>query len=376
MAGCSWSLRLPNRLIQPLTPTLHPAPVQALRLQRDCRLAVAPARGGTAGATHLARRRRAAGAPGRATGAPPGPRQSHAHGRRCAVVIFCGMVFLTLASAACLSCAARGVTARGVVPVQRSRLSLLTLSPCRPFFHCLLAGGNQQALAVALHMQLAALESAALPPLVLPPDVLQWLEEQLEAAQAAPPPVLPHPLLAAAQQRQQQPGSPSLRQKRKYAASASPPGQALRQAPAPAAAAQRSWAAVVAGAGPAARVQAPAPAPAQGGRLLMPAPAQGISSLPLWEQLRQRLDVEKAQAAGLRDHAMLAATGMGAVHATPLPAWQPQQLRPLENGVGGSCHPSPAPDPSSSMKSPLLQQLQAAASAERAAAERLARLAQ
>jgi hypothetical protein len=70
-------------------------------------------------------------------------------------------------------------------------------------------------------MQLSALEAAALPAVVLPPDVDQWLDQQLEAAKAALPPVLPHAALTAArqQQPQQRPGSPSLRQKRKWQAS-------------------------------------------------------------------------------------------------------------------------------------------------------------
>lgn len=210
---------------------------------------------------------------------------------------------------------------------------------------------------MALHMQLAALEAAALPPLVLPPDVEQWLEGQLDAARVAAPPVLPHPqLLAAVQQQVQQlPDSPSRRQKRKHEPGSSPPAQVFRkvatEAGTAAPVAQRSWAAIVAGGAPSARAQAP---PA--------APAPAISGLPLWEQLKQRLDAEKAQAAGLHDAALHVATGNNVAPAPVQAAWQQHQQPALANGAAGG-------------KPSLLQTLRAAASAERTANEWLVRLA-
>lgn len=219
-------------------------------------------------------------------------------------------------------------------------------------------------------MQLVALEGADVPPLVLPPDVEQWLDEALDAARAAPPPALPLPALLAPppsaqqaqqqwQQAQQQAESAS-QQKRKRQASASPPGQAPR--PAPAAAAQRSWAAVVAGPGAAAQQPRPAAGPP-------------ISSMPLWQQLRQQLHSEQQQTVGLRDHALAAAIGSTPPAAAPwqLQPPQPQVLEPWANGNGAA---AAATTPGSGGKLSMLNALRASAAAERAAAERLVRLAQ
>jgi hypothetical protein len=215
-----------------------------------------------------------------------------------------------------------------------------------PSYH-LVAGDSQQALMVAVHMQLSALEAAALPAVVLPPDVDQWFDQQLEAAKAALPPTLPHAALTAArqQQPQQRPGSPSLRQKRKWQAS-SPPAAASERQPAAAAtepAPQRSWASVVASVRAAAGQAAPA-----------------ISRLPLWQHLKQRLAAEQQQEQGLRGLAVFAASGEERVVAPP-PVEQP----PL--GIGG--------EDGSGYTLPLLQQLHQAASAERAATARLVQLA-
>lgn len=214
-----------------------------------------------------------------------------------------------------------------------------------PFNSANPAGGSQPALTIAVHMQLSCLEGSAIPPLVLPPDVEQWFEGQLDAARAAPPPVLPHPLVAAAQQQQeQQGGSPSLRQKRKWQPGSPELAQAEQQ---PAALAARSWAAVVAG----------GRAPAQA--------AAGISKLPFWAQLKQQIASEQQQALGLKDHAVLAAAGLGPVGA-PMQWGQVA----MSNG-GGFAAAAAAPSAAAASASPLLQALRQQAAAEKAAAARL-----
>ena len=206
-------------------------------------------------------------------------------------------------------------------------------------------------------MQLAALESASLSPLVLPPDVVQWFEEQLEAARAAPVPLLPQGAVSTISRPQppqpqpppqQQLFSPSVRQKRKWQAG-SPPyaGAAVEQPPA-----SRSWAAVVSGAPgkPTATVAQRTPA---------------VSRLPYWQQLQEQLQAEKQQSLGFRDHAMLAAAGTAAsgslVHHPPV----------ATNGGGNGSMPAAAVS-----KSPLLQALQERAASEWAATQRLLHLAQ
>ncbi len=207
-------------------------------------------------------------------------------------------------------------------------------------------------------MQLAALEPASLPPLVLPPDVVQWFEEQLEAARAASLPVLPQGMSSAArqqqppqqqqQQLQQQVGSPSLRQKRKWQAGSPPHAGAAAGQPA----ATRSWAAVVSGKPTDYRALAAQHVPA-------------LSRLPYWQQLQEQLQAERQQSIGLRDHAMLAASGAAASGTLS------QQLPEAANGSSDS-----SLLPAAASQSPLFQTLRQQAASERAATQRLLHLAQ
>ena len=235
----------------------------------------------------------------------------------------------------------------------KGRSPVTILSAIAPATTCACcADGSPQALLVALHMQLAALESASLSPLVLPPDVVQWFEEQLETARAAPVPLLPQATnLAATQQQQQQQqlqvGSPSLRQKRKWQASSPPHATAAAGQPL----APRSWAAVVSG--------VPADHAASSAQRL---PA--ISRLPYWQQLQEQLQAEKQQSFGLRDHAALAASGAAAVGT--------HVAQPPE-AAGGAGSPTLA---AAASQSPLLQALRQQAASERAATQRLLHLVQ
>ena len=245
----------------------------------------------------------------------------------------------------------------GTLRCQLRSVCLFNPAQCLPANDWLLllpaccAGGNQQALSIALHMQLAALEAAALPPLVLPPDVAEWYEEQLVAARAAPVPAAPQARPAAAlqqqqQQQQQQLHSTTLRQKRKWQPG-SPPlvGAAEQQLPA-----QRSWAAVVSG----------MPAHSDAARQQGPA----ISRLPYWQQLQEQLQAEKEEALGPRSHSTFASAAAAAAGADV----QRHQVPSGEGSEGPSV-------PSGAAGSRLLQALQQQAACERAATQRLLRLA-
>lgn len=178
---------------------------------------------------------------------------------------------------------------------------------------------------VAAHMQLAMLETAGVPPLMLTPDLEEWFNQQLGAAKAA----LPLPPHAAVAQ-QQRPGSPSLRQKRKWQATGLPPGSSADQQPCVAA------------------VSAPA-------QQQQP-DSSAISRLPFWHHLKQALLAEKHQEVDLQEHAVLVAADT---------TFLPVDLSELDGSDNEACVAGTG----------TLRQLQQAAVTERAATERLMRLA-
>lgn len=244
---------------------------------------------------------------------------------------------------------------------------LCCLTVCIPysaFSAC--AGCTLQALQVAAHLQLAALEGESLPPLVLPVEVEHWVEKQLAAAGTAAPPALPFAMRAAAQgQQQQQPrsGAPSVPKKRKWQAG-SPTSTVDAVAPA-AAAPARSWAAVVAG------------RPAAATAALQQPAVSAISKLPFWQQLKEQLAAEQHRELGLQEHAVLAVTNMlspSGQHLSSRGCGVHDAVAGSSLAAAGAAAPGAAATEPSNGRPSLLQQLQQEAMAERAATERLVRI--